>query len=289
MSLRISFAVLCIVWAASLTAVARQSVPGQPSQTAGAQATPARQLVTTYCVSCHNQKMRTANLALDGRGAVGNSAETWEKVVVQLRSQSMPPPRSRRPDAATYESVATWLESELNRAGAAAPNPGRPPALHRLNRTEYANAIRDLFGIEIDGTAMLPPDEQAHGFDNIADALTVTPALQVRFDAAAKIARMAVGDPKMPAGFERYTAAKNNSNERTQLWHRERFGDEFLARAVDLPPGTISRRWRACLQNPDRENDRRRHPRPARAEWSMFAWTAREWRSSESEVMRAIG
>ena len=215
-----------IVWAASFTVTARQDSPAPAPQSA----TPARQLVTTYCISCHNQKLKTANLTLDTADAqqVGNSAETWEKVIVQLRSRSMPPPRSRRPDAATYDAVAGWLEAELNRTAAAHPTPGRPPALHRLNRTEYANAIRDLLGIEIDGTAMLPPDEQAHGFDNIADALTVTPALQARYlTAAAKISRLAVGDPTMPAGFERYTAAKHNSNERTQLWHRERFGEDF--------------------------------------------------------------
>ena len=151
-----------------------------------------------------------------------------EKVIVQLRSRSMPPPRNRRPDTATYDAVASWLEAELDREAAAHPNPGRPPALHRLNRTEYANAIRDLLGMEIDGAAMLPADEQVHGFDNIADALTVTPALQARYlTAAAKIARLAVGDPTMPPVFERYTAAKNNTNDRTQLWHSERFGEEF--------------------------------------------------------------
>ena len=200
----------CIVWGAVLSFETSRSfrlrrhrpVPRRP-------ATPARELVTTYCISCHNQKLKTANLALDTADAeqVVNSAETWEKVIVQLRSRSMPPPRSRRPDSATYDAVAAWLETELDRAAAASPNPGRPASLHRLNRTEYANAIRDLLGIEIDGAAMLPPDEQAHGFDNIADALSVTPALQVRYlTAAAKISRLAVGDPTIPPGFERYTA-----------------------------------------------------------------------------------
>jgi hypothetical protein len=159
---------------------------------------------------------------------VANSAETWEKVVVQLRSRSMPPARVRRPDAATYDAVASWIEAELDRGAAANPAPGRPPALHRLNRTEYANAIRDLLGIEIDGAAMLPVDEQVHGFDNIADALTVTPALQARYlTAAAKISRLAIGDPTLPPGFDRYTAAKHNTNERTALWHDDRFGEEF--------------------------------------------------------------
>jgi hypothetical protein len=154
--------------------------------------------------------------------------ETWEKVVVQLRSRAMPPPASRRPDNATYDRIASWLETELDRAAAARPNPGRPADLHRLNRTEYANAVRDLLGLEIDGTQMLPPDEQSLGFDTNADALSVVPALLDRYlTAAAKISRLAIGDPTVRPGFERYTAVKNNPNERTQLWQTERLGEEF--------------------------------------------------------------
>lgn len=237
MPLRNVLAAGAVVLAASLSASARQDAGSRSQETGTAQnvasssrSTPARALVTTYCISCHNQKTRTANLALDTADTldVAKSAETWEKVVVQLRSRSMPPARSRRPDGATYDSVASWLEDELDRASAANPAPGRPPALHRLNRTEYANAIRDLLGIEIDGAAMLPADEQVHGFDNIADALTVTPALQARYlTAAAKISRLAIGDPTVPPGFDRYTAAKHNTNERTALWHDDRFGEEF--------------------------------------------------------------
>ena len=199
-------------------------------QTSARMSSPAHSLVQSYCVSCHNQRTKTANLILDTADAdrPANSAETWEKVIVQLRSRSMPPVRSRRPDNATYESVAAWLETELDRSAAAHRDPGRSASLHRLNRTEYANAIRDLLGLEINGVSMLPADEQVHGFDNIADALSVTPALQARYlTAAAKISRLAVGDPTLPAGFERYTALKGGSIERTQLWHRERFGEEF--------------------------------------------------------------
>jgi hypothetical protein len=107
-------------------------------------------------------------------------------------------------------------------------NPGRTAEFHRLNRTEYANAVRDLLGVEIDPKAMLPPDEQAFGFDNNADALSMQPALLDRYlAAAAKIARLVVGDPTIPAGFERYTALKDNSNETTWLWQNERLGEEF--------------------------------------------------------------
>jgi cytochrome c5 len=205
-----------------------QAPPAAQQVEAGA--TPARELVSRYCISCHNQKTRTASLVLDMADAdhVSNSAETWEKVIVQLRSRSMPPPGVRRPDSATYDRTSVWLETELDRAAAASPNPGRPSELHRLNRTEYANAVRDLLGVETDGTLLLPPDEQAHGFDTNADALSVVPALLDRYlTAAAKISRTAVGDPTLRPGFERYTAVRNNSNERTWLWQTERLGEEF--------------------------------------------------------------
>jgi mono/diheme cytochrome c family protein len=198
--------------------------------TQAATETPARELVTTYCVSCHNQRLKTGNLMLDGVDAdqVSNSAEEWEKVIVKLRSRAMPPPGVRRPDNARYDEVATWLETALDRAAAVRVNPGRPGELHRLNRTEYGNAVRDLLGLEIDPKAMLPADEQAHGFSTNAEALSIQPALLDRYlSAAAKIARLAVGDPAMPAGFERYTALKDNSNESTWLSQNERLGEEF--------------------------------------------------------------
>ena len=215
-------AVMCLQSSGGLRA--SQAPPQSPAST------PVHALVTSYCISCHNQRLKTANLTLDSVDTkqVANSAETWEKVIVQLRSRSMPPARSRRPDNGTYDSVIAWLETELDRSAAARPNPARSPSLHRLNRTEYANAIRDLFGLEINGAVILPADEQVHGFDNIADALSVTPALQARYlTAAAKISRLAIGDPTLPAGFERYTALKGSSIERTQLWHKDRFSEEF--------------------------------------------------------------
>src|SRR5439155_14901895 len=167
----------------------------------------------------------TANLVLDKADAeqVANSAETWEKVVVKLRSRAMPPPGTRRPDNATYEAVASWLETELDRAAAAHPNPGRPADLHRLNRTEYANAVRDLLGVEIDAASMLPPDAHAYGFDTNADALSMEPALLDRYlTAAAKIARVAVGDPTLRPSVARYTSVRGNSNEQTWLWQTDR-------------------------------------------------------------------
>jgi mono/diheme cytochrome c family protein len=192
--------------------------------------TPARQLVTTYCVTCHNERLKTGGLMLDKADAeqLFNSAETWEKVIVKLRSRAMPPPGIRRPDNATYDAVAGWLETELDRAAATHVNPGRPADLHRLNRTEYANAVRDLFGVEIDAPSMLPPDEQAYGFDTNADALSMEPALLDRYlTAAAKIVRLAIGDPTIRPAFERYTSVKGNANAQTWLWQTDRLGEEF--------------------------------------------------------------
>ncbi len=193
-------------------------------------ATPAREFVTNYCVTCHNDRLKTGNLTLESADAnqVFNAAQTWEKVIVKLRSRSMPPPGIRRPDNAAYDTAAAWLETELDRAAAAHPNPGRPADLHRLNRTEYANAVRDLIGVEVDAPSMLPPDEQAHGFDTNADALLIAPALLDRYlNAAAKIARLAIGDPTIRPGFERYTTVKGNANEQTALWQTDRLGEDF--------------------------------------------------------------
>ncbi len=190
----------------------------------------ARQLVTKYCVSCHNQKLKTANLALDAADSVHpfNSAETWEKVIVKLRSRAMPPPGIPRPDNATYDAAASWLESEIDRAAAAHVNPGRSASLHRLNRTEYSNAVRDLIGIDVDPEVILPPDEQAFGFDTNGDALAIEPSLLDRYvSAAARISREAIGDPTIPPAFVRYGAIRNNSNEQTYLWQKERIGEEF--------------------------------------------------------------
>ena len=220
----------CVVLGAGAAFTIQGSAAQNPAPQPGGSASPARDLVTTYCVSCHNPKLKAAGFVIDPAQAerVGQSAQMWGKVVEKLRSRAMPPPRSRRPDSAAYDAAADWLESELDRAAAASPDPGRPADLHRLNRAEYANAVRDLLGVQVDGTLMLPPDEQAHGFDTNADALSVVPALLDRYlTAAAKISRLAVGDPSLRPAFERYTAVRNNSNERTWLWQTDRLGEEF--------------------------------------------------------------
>jgi hypothetical protein len=192
--------------------------------------TPASEMVSKYCVSCHNQRLKTAGLALDRVDSVNvaNSAEAWEKVIVKLRSRAMPPPGLPRPDNATYDSVAAWLEAGIDREAAVHVNPGRTASLHRLNRAEYANAVRNLVAVEVDAQAMLPPDEQAFGFENNAEALSLPPALLDRYvSAAASIARRAVGDPNIPAVFVRYGAMKNNANDLTYLRQTERLGEDF--------------------------------------------------------------
>jgi mono/diheme cytochrome c family protein len=193
-------------------------------------ANPARAMVTKYCVTCHNERLKTAGLDLNHTDTehVFNSAETWEKVIVKLRSRAMPPPKLPRPDNATYDKVATWLGSELDRAAAAHVNPGRSASLHRLNRAEYANAVRDLIAVQVDAQQTLPPDEQAFGFENNAEALSMQPALLDRYvSAATAIARRAVGDATIPPTFVRYGALKDNANDQTYLRQTDRLGEDF--------------------------------------------------------------
>jgi cytochrome c551/c552 len=154
-----------------------------------------RAVLDKYCITCHNQRMKVGGLALDtvDVAAVSEHAEVLEKIVRKLRTGAMPPAGRPRPDKAVVDSVASSLEASLDRASLARPNPGRP-TLHRLNRVEYRNAIRDLLGLEIDAASLLPADNPAYGFDNNADALSLSPALAERYlSAAAKISQMALG------------------------------------------------------------------------------------------------
>jgi mono/diheme cytochrome c family protein len=173
---------------------------------AAAQATPPgtspqRALVDTYCVTCHNERLKTANLFLDKMDVehVGTDQEAWEKIVRKLRAGTMPPVGRPRPDQATADGFIAWLETALDRAAAVQPNPGRP-TIHRLNRTEYANAVRDLLSLEVDARALLPADDtDEHGFDNSADVLSLSPALLERYLAASEeISRLAVGRRSRP-------------------------------------------------------------------------------------------
>ena len=160
-------------------------------------AAPSRALLDRYCVTCHNERLKTAGLTLDDVDVsqVRAHAEVLEKVVRKLRAGQMPPAGRPRPDAAAVDAFATAIETALDRESAAAPNPGRV-ASRRMNRVEYVNAIEDLLALEIDGAELLPSDMAGFGFDNNADVLAMTPALMARYIAAAtKISRAAVGSP----------------------------------------------------------------------------------------------
>ena len=156
-----------------------------------------RAVLDKYCVGCHNQRVRTAGIALDTLDAAhpGSNPDAWERVVAKLRAGSMPPPGRPRPDPATYRSVAGFLESELDRAWLTSPNPGRTNAVHRLNRTEYNNAVRDLFALDLDVRTLLPGDDTADGsFDNVADVLSISTAHLERYlSVARQVTRLAVG------------------------------------------------------------------------------------------------
>jgi hypothetical protein len=187
--------------AAVASAKAGQS--GENASTTGPQS-----LLDTYCITCHNQKLKTAGLALDTLDATqpNVSAETWERVIGKLRARSMPPPGRPRPDAATYRAVATALEDGIDRAWAAGPNPGRIGAVHRLNRTEYTNAVRDLFALDFDARPLLPGDETADGsFDNLADALSISTAHLERYlSVARQVSRLAMALPPASPRFETF-------------------------------------------------------------------------------------
>jgi len=182
----------------SAVRVSAQSAQTTPVVKVSTADVPARAIVDRYCVGCHNAKLMTANLALDklDLGHLGEHAEIGEKVVRKLRAGMMPPTGMPRPDRATLEAFVASLENELDRSAVTyLPAPG----LHRLNRTEYTNAIRDVLALDVDATKFLPPDDSTHGFDNIAGALTLSPALMEAYlSAAGKISRLAIGDVSAP-------------------------------------------------------------------------------------------
>ena len=181
----------------SLAAAAHAQEPAGESAAAALSpaASDARQLLDRYCVACHNARLETAGLSLQDIDVahVVAEAETWENVVRKLRTNTMPPPNRPQPPADARAAMASWLESTLDRAAAASPNPGRTETLRRLNRTEYQNAVRDLLALDVDAAGLLPPDESGHGFDNVTVG-DLPPALLDRYiSAAQKISRLAVG------------------------------------------------------------------------------------------------
>ena len=180
-------------------------------------------LLDQYCVTCHNEGLRSrGTVPLELQTAdlttVPAEAELWEKVIRKLRTGSMPPAGRPRPDAAAADRFATWLETEIDREAAARPNPGRTETLHRLNRTEYQNAIRDLLALDIDAATLVPADDQSYGFDNIAGVLKVSPTLLERYlTAAREISRLAVGASTMAPTGETFRVVSDLS----QYQHRD--------------------------------------------------------------------
>jgi hypothetical protein len=242
-----SLAPVAVLWIAILWLVALTAVPGdaqsaaKPSPQPGTVAAPRRApaprstgvvraaakppaaveapdpaLVKQYCVTCHNQRLKTGGLALDtvDLSHVGADAETWEKVVRKIKTGLMPPSGARRPERAVLDTFATRLEHTLDRAAVPGANLASP-ALHRLNRTEYGNAIRDLFALEVNVAPLLPADGSGEGFDNIAAALSVSPSLiQGYVGAAMKISRLAVGDRTLVPSQTTYAAPPGLAQDR---------------------------------------------------------------------------
>ena len=185
-------------FAASLAAISGLLTGGALLHADTVPLSPQHALINQYCVTCHNDKAKTAGLMLDELDIdhPGLHAEAWEKVVRKLRGGMMPPQGMPRPQQAQVDGLITWLEASLDKSAAAHPDPGRAP-LHRLNRTEYANAIRDLLDLKVDVTALLPADDESNGFDNIAEVLRVSPSLlEAYLGASREVASLAVGDPK---------------------------------------------------------------------------------------------
>jgi mono/diheme cytochrome c family protein len=172
-------------------------------------------VVSKYCVTCHNDRTKAGGFTLE-KADISDpavAADVWERAVRKLRVGMMPPQGAPQPEPAARAELVSYLTTSLDKAGAVHPNPGRP-LVHRLNRAEYANAIRDLLALDVDASALLPPDDAAYGFDNIADALTVSPVLLERYLAAAgKISSLAVGDPDVGAAGETFRIRQDASQD----------------------------------------------------------------------------
>jgi mono/diheme cytochrome c family protein len=191
--------------AIAVLAVGSVGAPGaQQDREAAARAAdaPYRALVSTYCVSCHNSKVKAGSLALDAINTEGLGAhpEAWEKVALKLRARQMPPLGARRPDEAVHAAALTSLESALDGLSATVPNPGRTDTFRRLNRTEYRNAIRDLLALDVDVAALLPSDSASFGFDNVTVGNLSPTLLESYVSAAEKISQLAVGRPGLSVG-----------------------------------------------------------------------------------------
>jgi mono/diheme cytochrome c family protein len=199
--------------------LAASSIVFLPLATAQNSATPdpgpSAATIAKYCATCHNDKLKTGGLTLQNADLadVAHNAETWEKVIRKLRTGSMPPQTAPHPDAAAVNSLASFLETSLDRAAVAKPNPGHA-SMHRLNRAEYANAIHDLLALDVDSSALLPADDESSGFDNIADVLRMSPSLMERYLSASwNISREAVGDMAIASATTTYRVKPDLSQD----------------------------------------------------------------------------
>jgi len=275
--------VVAVVWLAGLAGTAQTPSGGpSPATPNAAASTPGdpepKQLLTRYCISCHSDRLKTAELSLQAVDPdnIPRDAATWEKVVRKLRAGAMPPVGRPRPDAPTYDRLASRIEGELDRAAAAKPNPGRTAPFHRLNRVEYQNAIRDVLGLDVNVAALLPGDDAAFGFDNIGEMLTVSPDLLDRYlSAANKITRLAVGDPSLQLGSATYPVSEYllqadrmsedlpfSSRGGTSVRHHFPYTGEYVLKVrfagIARPPETVDIRIDgtrvAALESPGRSN-----------------------------------
>src|SRR5215510_7660262 len=208
----------CVLWIVSAgVAMPRASAPQAPASEPSANVTAAdRAVVDKYCVTCHNQRLKTSGLALDATelNDIAAHADVWEKVIRKIEAGMMPPAGVPRPDAATKKVLIANLEGVLDRAAKTSPNPGRP-LVHRLNRAEYANAVRDLLAVNLDVSSLLPPDDSSAGFDNNADVLGLSPVLLESYlTAAERISALAVGDLKTPPMGELFRVRQDESQDR---------------------------------------------------------------------------
>jgi hypothetical protein len=206
---------------AACFALAVIRVAAAPHQVAAREPAPAaalsqRAVLDRYCVTCHNARAKTGGLVLENidLADVGAHSDVWEKVVRKVRAGMMPPPGLPAPSASDKQALVTSLEESLDHAAIVTPRPGRP-LVHRLNRAEYANAIRDLLALEIDPAPLLPSDDSSAGFDNIADVLGLSPVLLESYlSAAGRISALAIGDPKTPPMGEVYRVRQDASQSR---------------------------------------------------------------------------
>jgi hypothetical protein len=193
---------------------------GEPVRVVSAQQqVDARAFIKQYCLGCHSSQARRSGnvpVAFDtlDPSSVVRDAKTWEQVVRKMRAGVMPPSGMPRADKAVHERFLTFVEGELDRAARANPNPGRTEAFHRLNRQQYQNAVRDLLNLDVDVTALLPPDDASYGFDNIAGVLRISPTLMERYlTAAQKISRIAVGLPPSSPNIDYFRVADDRTQE----------------------------------------------------------------------------